>query len=87
MPIHYEWFWGDGTSSSFSSGQHVYDHAGVYTISLVAKKVHPSGFICTDTISRQITVVDKIPAQIIVAPGKFCAPYTLNVNCRKYFRI
>jgi PKD repeat protein len=76
----YEWSWGDGSFSSFSSGQHIYDHAGVFTIRLIANKVHTSGFICSDTITRQITVVDKIPAQIVVAPGKTCAPYMLNVT-------
>jgi PKD repeat protein len=75
-----EWFWGDGTSSSFMSGQHTYGSAGLYNIMLVAKKVHPSGFICSDTIIKQITVVDKVPARITVGPGKTCAPYTLNVN-------
>ena len=76
----YDWYWGDGSSSSFTNGQHVYGSAGLYNITLVAKKVHPAGFICSDTIIKQITVVDKIPAQITVGPGKFCAPYTLNVN-------
>jgi PKD repeat protein len=76
----YDWFWGDGSSSSFTNGQHVYGGAGVYNIMLVAKKVHSSGFICSDTIIKQITVVDKIPARIIVGPEKLCAPYTLNVN-------
>jgi len=76
----YEWFWGDGLSSSFINGQHVYNDTGSYTILLVAKKVNPSGFMCSDTITRQITVVDKIPAQIIAGPNKFCAPYTLNVS-------
>src|SRR5258706_2192339 len=75
-----EWLWGDGSFSSFSGGEHVYDHDGVYNIMLIAKKVHSAGFICSDTISKQITVVDKIPAQIMVTPNKFCAPYTLNVN-------
>jgi hypothetical protein len=72
--------WGDGASSDFPSGQHVYDNTGTYTIRLIAKKVHPAGFICTDTILKQIVVVDKIPAQIVLGPGKFCAPYTLRVN-------
>ena len=76
----YEWLWGDASSSTFTSGQHTYNNPGVYTITLVAKRVNPSGFICTDTIRKEITVVDKVPAQITVDPGKRCAPYTLNVN-------
>ena len=49
-------------------------------INLVATRVHSSGFVCTDTATKQVTVLDQIPAQINVAPGRFCAPYTLNVN-------
>ncbi|MBL7738767.1 MAG: PKD domain-containing protein [Chitinophagaceae bacterium] len=76
----YEWQWGDGNSSTFTNGQHTYNTPGDYTITLIAKKVHSSGFICYDTTTHNITVVDKIPAQIVVAPGNTCAPYTLNVN-------
>lgn len=74
----YEWNWGDGSGSNGTT--HVYNTAGVYTVQLVAIRVHPSGFICTDTATQQITVLDKILAQINVAPGRLCAPYTLNVN-------
>jgi PKD repeat protein len=76
----YEWLWGDGNSSSFTDGEHTYGSPNTYTISLIAKKVHPSGFTCYDTAYHQVVVVDKIPAQISVAPGKACAPYTLNVS-------
>ncbi|MEI9943771.1 MAG: PKD domain-containing protein [Chitinophagaceae bacterium] len=77
----YEWSWGDGSpTSSFTNGQHIYNNTGPYTIRLVATRVHSGGFTCTDTAYKPITVVNKIPAQITVAPGKFCEPYTLNVN-------
>ncbi len=76
----YEWLWGDGNSSTFTNGQHIYGSPGVYNISLIAKRVHSAGFICYDTATQQVTVVDKIPANINVGPNKFCAPYTLNVN-------
>ena len=76
----YEWLWGDGSSSTFANGSHNYASPGTYTISLVAKRVNPSGFVCTDTIRSQVTVIDKIPAQITVASGGRCIPYNLNVN-------
>mgnify|MGYP003042820817 CR=1 FL=1 len=76
----YEWTWGDGSASAFSAGQHSYNHKGVYDIRLVAQRVHTSGFVCTDTATKQVTVVSKVPAQINVAPGKACAPYTLKVD-------
>jgi hypothetical protein len=47
---------------------------------LIAKKVHQAGFVCSDTMIKQVTVVNVIPAQINFDPGKFCAPYTLRVN-------
>lgn len=76
----YEWQWGDGNTSTFASGQHTYNAAGPYIITLIAKNVHSSGFICYDTTTRNVVVMDKIPAQIVVAPGRPCVPYTLNVN-------
>jgi PKD repeat protein len=76
----YEWQWGDGNTSTFTNGQHAYNNPGLYTIRLIAKKVHSSGFICYDTITNNVTVVNKIPAQINVGPNKLCAPYTLTVN-------
>lgn len=76
----YQWNWGDGSTSTFSNGQHVYNDPGSYSITLVAQKVQSSGFICSDTVTREIIVVDKIPAQIITNADKFCAPYTLNVS-------
>jgi PKD repeat protein len=76
----YEWFWDDGSSSSFVNGQHVYNNAGTYNIKLVANKVNPNGFTCTDTIVKQVNVINKTLAQINVAPGKPCVPYALNLS-------
>lgn len=76
----FEWTWSDGSTSAFAAGQHSYFHKGLYDIRLVAQRVHTSGFVCTDTITKKITVVSKIPAQINVAQGKACVPYTLKVD-------
>lgn len=76
----YQWFWGDATSSAFINGQHVYSAPGDYTIALVARKVYSAGFTCTDTTRKQVTVVDKIPAQISVPPGNACVPYDLQAS-------
>ena len=76
----YEWVWDDRTASAFISGKHTYNNAGSYNIKLVAQMVHPSGFVCTDTLVKQVTVINKIPARINVDPGKNCVPYTLKVN-------
>jgi len=76
----YQWFWDDGTSSSFTNGQHQFDTAGNYQVMLVAQKVHPSGFVCTDTTIKEVEIKDKITAQIKVEPGRTCLPYTLKVT-------
>jgi PKD repeat protein len=76
----YEWHWGDGASSSFTSGQHNYKVAGDYDIMLVAQRVHTSGYICTDTSIKKVRIADKIPAKINIEPGKACLPYTLKVS-------
>lgn len=76
----YEWIWHDGSSSSFTNGQHIYTAAGMYDVSLVTRRVDVSGFVCADTMTKQIEVVNKIAAQITVSPGSKCAPYTLQAN-------
>ena len=76
----YQWFWDDGSTSSFTNGQHNYNTAGTYNVMLVAQRVHSAGFVCTDTFVKQVSIKDKIPAQIKVEPGKTCLPYTLKVN-------
>ncbi len=75
----YEWSWGDGTTSTFVSGQHLYQTAGNFTIVLVAKYVDALAR-CTDTTKRQVVVVNKIRAQMNVATGKTCVPYQLVAN-------
>ena len=76
----YEWNWGDGSTSTFESGQHVYTTAGTYSISLITQRADVSGFVCADTIIKQVDVIDKIAAQINVAPGSNCVPYTLQAD-------
>lgn len=76
----YEWIWGDGSNSNFTNGQHTYNAAAFYDIKLVASRTDVSGFVCRDTLSKQVEVINKIPAQINVGPESKCVPYTLNVN-------
>lgn len=76
----YAWIWDDGSNSSFVSGQHVYITAGTYDVSLVARRVDVSGFVCADTMTKQIEVINKIAAQINVNPESKCVPYTLQAD-------
>lgn len=76
----YEWYWGDGQTSSGINDTHAYAQAGTYTIRQVAKKLNNSGLICTDTTARTIQVTNKIAAQMNVPAGKACVPYTLQAT-------
>jgi PKD repeat protein len=76
----YEWLWGDSTSSSFANGQHSYTEAGTYNVILVAQRVNTAGFVCSDTVSKQVVIANKIPARINVDQGRSCVPYTLRLN-------
>ena len=51
--INYNWNFGDGTSSTNFSPNHLYTAAGIYTVLL---SVSDSASTCTDTISQVITV-------------------------------
>ncbi|WP_207514861.1 PKD domain-containing protein [Longitalea luteola] len=76
----YEWFWGDGQTSSTTNGSHAYASAGSYTIQQVAKKINNAGMVCTDTASHLVVITDKIKARLTVRPGKTCVPYTLQTT-------
>ncbi len=75
----YLWKWGNGDSTSFNGGAYVYNTAGTFTITLIAKKLELTS-VCVDSTKKTVTVVDKIPAIINVAPGKRCVPYNLQVS-------
>ena len=76
----YDWNWGDGSNSTFISGQHVYTTAGNYNLSLIASRVDATGFACNDTMTKQVEVINKIPAQINVGTDKKCVPYILKAD-------
>lgn len=77
----YEWVWGDNTGSgSTPNGQHQYQTAGQYNVLLVASQVNNNGFACRDTISRIITVRNKIAAEISTSPYKNCVPLNFNAT-------
>ncbi|MBS1927538.1 MAG: PKD domain-containing protein [Chitinophagaceae bacterium] len=79
----YEWYWGDNTSTAGLNATHFYNLAGVYTVKLVARKVNSFGTVCTDTATALVTVVDIVPAEIIVDPTTpACAPYNMQVSAQ-----
>ncbi|MFT3949559.1 MAG: PKD domain-containing protein [Agriterribacter sp.] len=77
----YEWIWGDNTGSGGSAdGSHPYQLAGEYTVTLVAAQVSNGNFACRDSISKIVTVRDKIPAEISTSPFKNCVPLNFNAT-------
>jgi PKD repeat protein len=76
----YRWFWGDGTDVTGLNAQHAYSTPGTYTVMMVASKTHTSGFACTDTARRTITILQKIAPRIDAANNKHCAPFTYTAT-------
>ena len=75
----YYWLWGDVDTSSSTKGNHVFESAGTFRIIHVAR-IDTLGCTSEDTISKEITVLEKIKAGIKVGSSGKCVPYTLNVS-------
>ena len=58
----YSWDFGDGSSSTLSEPTHSYTSSGTYTIKLTAKNSDGVG----DSVSKTVTVNDKIPVNLII---------------------
>lgn len=79
----YEWFWGDNTSTAAANATHFYNTEGVYVVKLVARWVNSFGTVCTDTATALVTVVDVVPAVIMVdSSNNACAPYHMQVSAQ-----
>ncbi len=79
--LSFEWLFGDGSSNINYSPTYVYNTAGVYTITLIAKSVNPSGAICTDT-ARKIITINELPNSSFTdnAVINNCQPFFYNAN-------
>ncbi|RPD50649.1 PKD domain-containing protein [Paracnuella aquatica] len=75
----YLWTFGDGATSSLVQPTHLFKQEGIYTVRLQAIRTNAPGSVCTDTVSRQITVVKSrrgwFDATDTVAN---CAPLTVT---------
>jgi len=79
----FEWFWGDNSSTAGLNATHFYNTAGVYVVKMVARRVNSFGTVCTDTATSLVTVVDIVPAVIVVDPAtNACAPYNMQVSAQ-----
>jgi PKD repeat protein len=73
----YEWYFGDGNSSTNTNPNHTYGSDGNYTITLVASRLNG----CTDT-TEQIVVVHPLPvAGFNLSQDSSCySPVTIGIN-------
>lgn len=65
--VRWEWNFGDGSTSIEQNPQHVYAAAGTYQVSLRVW----SGIICTDVITKTITVLPS-PTATFTSPATAC---------------
>jgi gliding motility-associated-like protein len=72
----YTWTFGDGTNSSTTSPSKSFLASGVYTIKLITT----SDKLCTDSISKQLTVHPQPPIPVLSGPGEFCKGSSINIQ-------
>lgn len=73
----YQWYFGDGDTSTFNNPLHVYDRPGKYTVRLIG--VSPSG--CTDTITYVDLIFAGGPTGVFSAStDSGCAPLTVQIT-------
>ena len=71
----YNWDFGDGSAGSTSLNPvHVFDSAGVYTVTLIA--ISDNG--CVDTVSQEITVFPTPVSNFIYSQAAGCGPLTIS---------
>lgn len=73
----YEWYFGDGNSSTNIHPSHTYTSSGNYTVTLVATRLNG----CTDTLEQIVNVYPLPIAGFTLSQDSSCySPVTLNIN-------
>jgi gliding motility-associated-like protein len=75
-PLNYNWYFGDGDSSTLKNPTHIYESNGSYTVTLITNK----GTQCADTSSLQIqydSLVHELIADFELNDSVFCSPAAL----------
>ncbi len=77
----YEWYFGDGSSSTLFSPSHSYAIAGSYQVTMVIKSLNANASFCTDTVRHSIVVNNLAPTNYVsnAAPTN-CAPFNFVAN-------
>lgn len=75
--LTYEWYFGDGDTSTFQNPLHVYDMPGKYTVTLIGKA--PAG--CSDTVTYIDLVYAGGPTGVFTAStDSGCVPLAIDIS-------
>lgn len=73
------WNFGDGITSQLTNPVHAYQTPGTYDVKLIGIMQYAPGNACTDSITKQITVVATLPGSFDVsATVGNCIPFTVT---------
>jgi large repetitive protein len=73
------WNFGDGITSQLTNPVHAYQTPGTYDVKLIGIRQYAPGNACTDSITKQITVVATLPGSFTVSDSVGnCIPFTVT---------
>ncbi|RYY38474.1 MAG: PKD domain-containing protein [Chitinophagaceae bacterium] len=75
----YAWTFGDGGSSNLTAPAHVYSSPGIYTVTLEAQRLNPTGSYCSDTARVTVEIRSSFPGRMTVSDSvSTCQPFTVT---------
>lgn len=77
--LSYQWDFGDGNNSTAPSPFHTYSSAGTYTVTLIVTDTTFSTCIPTDTVIKQITIVEN-PGNPDLAEINLCQTNSVQIG-------
>lgn len=72
----FSWQYGDGSSSTRNQDSHIYQAAGVYTVTLFAE----NEFACRDTVVKTVDIFGQPIADFEILTDDRCAPLTIRLG-------
>lgn len=73
------WNFGDGITSQLTNPVHAYTAAGTYNVKLIGIRQYAPGNACTDSITKQITVLATLPGSFTVSDSVgSCLPFSVR---------
>lgn len=77
----YRWTLGNGATSSAVNVRYKYDLSGLYTVTLTAIKTYSVGLVCTDSIKKQIRILDSTATDFNMSNAiGYCAPFKVDFS-------